>query len=227
MVVKDNKPAVAKDTKPVVAKEERPSSLRSASPGARDHNKATERKSVVIVTKDTDVVKDAKDKEKKTETQTASQVQRRDSPVLRDRAEKSKTIAGAPTLNNAETNAKRGSGSPSSSPVVKRTQSQKANPVSVVTPVVSSSNNNEATTKIATTTEPEKRPRWEPKQKEDAVQNGGSGGQPSWIAMARRKTGGWDENRDPEKELKEASNKAKKEDDDEACIIIEVRAMSE
>ncbi len=36
-------------------------------------------------------------------------------------------------------------------------------------------------------------------------------------------SGGWDEGRDPEKELKEAQNKAKKEDENEASIIVEVR----
>ncbi len=40
-------------------------------------------------------------------------------------------------------------------------------------------------------------------------------------------TGGWDEGRDPEKELKEAQNKAKKEDENEASIIVEVRNAKE
>ena len=172
-------------------KTERP---RSISPGATDSNKKTEKPVVVVSEQPKDLGKDKIEPFK------------RDSPILKDR-ERSKTIGTPPMSQKNETK---------SSPIVKRTLSQK------VTPTTTTTSNPPSQQQP----EPEKRPvlkpapKFEPKKPEEPA--GNTGGQPAWIAMARRKTGGWDENRDPEKELKEASNKAKKEDDDEASIIIDV-----
>ncbi len=199
-------------TKPVVkeeeTKEEEPPKTerpRSTSPGAKDSNKLDENKPVVVVPA-TDKPKDLtkSDNEKKVEAQPF----KRDSPVLRDR-ERSKTTIGTPPVQTTTPESK---GSPS----VKRTQSHKVTPVSATAP------SSQPADRPADRPALKPAPKWEPKKPAvDEAQS--TGGQPSWIAMARRKTGGWDENRDPEKELKEASNKAKKEDDDEARIIIDVR----
>ena len=173
-------------------KMERP---RSISPGATDSNKKTDKPVVVVSEQPKDLGKDKMEPFK------------RDSPILKDR-ERSKTIGTPPMSQKNETK---------SSPVVKRTLSQKVTPTTTTT-------SNPPTQQQQP--EPEKRPvlkcvpKFEPKKPEEPA--GNTGGQPAWIAMARRKTGGWDENRDPEKELKEASNKAKKEDDDEASIIVNV-----
>ena len=221
-IVTETKPVVSRDSKPVTKEEpkvekkytepvepkpteppkselkaeepktERP---RSVSPGATDSNKNTD-KPVVVAEKPKDLNKD-KDK---------ALSFKRNSPMLRDR-ERSKTIATPPMTQKTEKSQTK------SSPIVKRTHSEKVAPVTTTT-----SNAPQAP-------EAEKRPvlrpapKIEPKKPEESSN---TGGQPSWIAMARRKTGGWDENRDPEKEMKEASNKAKKEDDDEASIIIDV-----
>ena len=172
-------------------KTERP---RSISPGATDSNKKTDKPVVVVSEQPKDLGKDKVEPFK------------RDSPILKDR-ERSKTIGTPPMSQKNETK---------SSPIVKRTLSQKFTPTT--TPTSNPPSQQQP--------EPEKRPvlkpapKFEPKKPEEPA--GNTGGQPAWIAMARRKTGGWDENRDPEKELKEASNKAKKEDDDEASIIIDV-----
>ena len=170
---------------------------RSISPGATDSNKKTDKPVVLVSEQPKDLGKDKVEPFK------------RDSPILKDR-ERSKTIGTPPMSQKNETK---------SSPVVKRTLSQKVTPTTTTT-------SNPSTQQQQQQPEPEKRPvlksvpKFEPKKPEEPA--GNTGGQPAWIAMARRKTGGWDENRDPEKELKEASNKAKKEDDDEASIIVNV-----